>query len=236
MWLPSFLYQHKKMTTPTYRTLTEADTVQEGDEFQIVSTGRWHPVAYSIGDRGDSNYRRRIAAEAPCICESNDVRVKRLDAAISDAVEQRAQNRELIKRLEDALSDKVIAQATLEDKKAVIRRLKEKLENVEPLFARLTAAEKRCERHRTTLQQIHKALPVELQNSGEPFGDTVSDHIEALSAAQVLADYFFTLLTDIGSMFGLRASISEEGSICDHIIVEKIPELVAELIVKNETL
>ena len=167
------------MTTPTYRTLTEADTVQEGDEFQIVSTGQWHPVAYSIGDRGSSKYRRRIAAEAPCICESNDVRVKRLDAALSDAVEQRAQNRELSQRLSDT--------ATL-------------------------------------------LMEANAKN------DALTKRLEALSVAQVSADYYFTLLTDIGSMFGLRVSISEEGSICDHIIVEKIPELVAELIVKNETL
>lgn len=146
----------KIMTTPKYRTLTEADTVQEGDEFELMTTGEWFPVAHSIDQRGSSHYRRLV--EAPCICESNDAILRRLSDTATLLMEANAENHALTNRL------------------------------------------------------------------------------EALSAAQVSTDYYFTLLTDIGSMFGLRASISEEGSICDHVIVEKIPELVAELIVKNETM
>ena len=115
------------MTTPTYRTLTEADTVQEGDEVQLVNTWEWFPVAHDIGGRGSSRYRRLVEQDVETLLDAMtkswyDQRAELADAKISIV--------NLTKRLDDTLSDKILLTATLEDKEAVIRRLKEKLENV----------------------------------------------------------------------------------------------------------
>lgn len=46
-------------------------------------------------------------------------------------------------------------------------------------------------------------------------------------------EFYHGLVTDIGNMFGLRARISDDGTICEGVLALRVPELVAELIVEN---
>jgi hypothetical protein len=48
------------------------------------------------------------------------------------------------------------------------------------------------------------------------------------------ADYFENLVTEIGDMFGLAAYISDDGSLHDEVLCERVPYLVERFIVAKE--
>jgi hypothetical protein len=49
-------------------------------------------------------------------------------------------------------------------------------------------------------------------------------------------DFYLGVVHQIGDMFGLRAKVADDGSICQDVLTLKVPELVAELIIKSEKL
>ena len=46
--------------------------------------------------------------------------------------------------------------------------------------------------------------------------------------------YYQDKVSEIGSMFGLRAFIADDGSVGDSVLAEKVPSLVAELIINMD--
>ena len=48
-------------------------------------------------------------------------------------------------------------------------------------------------------------------------------------------DFYRGVVHEIGNMFGLRARISDDGSIQEEVLALKVPELVQELIVTLDT-
>lgn len=46
-------------------------------------------------------------------------------------------------------------------------------------------------------------------------------------------DFYHGIVSDIGDMFGLIARVTDDGSICEDVLVLKVPELVAALIIKS---
>ena len=115
--------------TKQYRRLTKEDILQIGDEFEVgVNTDKWYPTP-TIGGPGSSRYRRSIPVETEqkdcgsITEEQREIIDSERDKRNSAVIE----NADLKTRLENALSDKVIAHANLGDKNAAIAQLKGEL-------------------------------------------------------------------------------------------------------------
>lgn len=236
--------------TTQYKYLIKPAIVQAGDEFKIISNQDVWAPSFRVGQEViNGRYRRPIAVETKqkdcgSITEAQREVVLNfggnpplfvyhtapdaVGAALDDASEQRAQNRELTTRLENALKDVVIAEARkdeyyrkvvergnyinnltarLMDKEAVIRRLKEKLENVVTSHAQITAAESQ-------------------RNNWEK---TAAQHLRN-------EQYYRGLLVQIGELFGLRLRICDDGSVSEGVVVAALPNQVKRLLVCHEML
>lgn len=188
---------YRRPITPRYRDLTFDDTIQPGDEVWVFNRGPWESVSESeYGQPYRNGYwkmRRPVAAST----ELDEVREawqkdhmgmkRKLDTAREELesmtkkwygqrvelADAKNEITDLTRRLEDALSDKVIV-----------------------------------EKERDGWQEI---------------------------AAQHLRneDFYHGIVTDIGNMFGLKARISDDGTICEGVLALRVPELVAELIIEN---
>ena len=115
--------------TKQYRRLTKEDILQIGDEFEVgVNTDKWYPTP-TIGGPGSSRYRRSIPVET----EQKDCgSITEEQREIIDSERDKRnlaviENKALKTRLENSLSDKVIAHANLSDKNAAIAQLKGEL-------------------------------------------------------------------------------------------------------------
>lgn len=239
------------MNTTQYKTLTAADIIQEGDEFDF--NGAWFPVNHSIGYPASEHLRRPVNQMNALPKSWHDQREELANA--------RNQITDLTRRLEDAeftrnitaelgmgtveMSFKeVIAEVkklrnglcttatlcmsknvALHDKNATIRRLKEKLENVEPFIP-------------TFHQQYRLDESARVINSLEAELSKAAAYTEALerdlsTAAGATDGECYEILVEIGSMFGIVAKVNEDGNLVEDVLVHSLPRLVANLLVEK---
>jgi hypothetical protein len=146
-----------------YRMLKMGETIQDGDEVWEFGRGPWRSVSESeygqLHRNGYWKMRRPVAAKQ----EDHMDMKRKLENQITD----------LTRRLEDALSDKVIA-----------------------------------------------------EKERDGWRETAAQHLRN-------EDFYRGIVTDIGNMFGLKARIADDGTICKDVLALRVPELVVELIVEN---
>lgn len=209
-----------------YRDLTPDDFIQLGDEVWEFGRGPWGPVSKEEHGQqymvGYWRMRRPVAAEITNTKQQLESLTKSWYDQRADLAEAGNQITDLTRRLEDALSDKVIAE----------NRLKNLERHVE-------------EEHVTAWARIQEVLPETPEDSRSSLVDDIIGYMHQLArerdnwqktAAQNARnqEFYYGLVTDIGNMFGLRARIADDGTICENVLALRVPELVAELIVKKD--
>jgi hypothetical protein len=219
-----------------YRDLTHDDTIQPGDEVWVFGSGPWEPV--SVSEHGQQ-YRNGYN------------RMRRPVAAPTEVIEAwQKDHMEMKRKFENLMKDWYEQRSDLADARNKITDLQKELQGKELLVKKLDHIEKTTIRLRG-FREINSHDPARcIEDAASLITDLTRRLEDALSnkviaekerdgwqgtAAQHLRneDFYRGIVTDIGNMFGLKARIADDGTICEGVLALRVPELVAEIIMEN---